>query len=54
MGKAGNIVVTLGGDKYLCLMLETAEGIGVDNTVAVALEGSAYRAGFLVSYPASR
>jgi hypothetical protein len=54
MGKPGDKVVTQGSDKNLRLVLETAEGLGMDNAVSVALEDSSYWAWFLVSLPAPR
>ncbi len=43
VGEAGPVVVALGGDEDLCLVLEAAEGLGVDDPVAVALERRAQR-----------
>ena len=40
--EARDEVVLLGGDEDLRLVLEAAEGLGVDDTVAVALEGGAH------------
>ncbi len=54
VGEAGHIMVTLGGNKNLCLMLEAAEGLRMDNAVTVALKGSAYRTGFFIFEPSSR
>jgi len=39
MGKPGHIMVTQWGNEDLSLVLESAESLGVDNTVAVSLEG---------------
>ena len=41
VGEARAVVVALGGDEHLGLVLEPAEGLGVDDPVAVALEGRA-------------
>ena len=41
VGEAGPVVVALGGDEDLRLVLEAAEGLRVDDPVAVALEGGA-------------
>jgi len=44
MGQAGSVVVALMGDEDLGLVLQPAEGGGVDDAVAVALEGGPRRA----------
>ena len=44
VGEAGAVVVAFGGDEDLRLVLEAAEGLGVDDPVAVALERGAQRA----------
>ena len=38
VGQPGAVVVALGGDEHLRLVLEPAEGLGVDDPVAVAHE----------------
>jgi hypothetical protein len=45
-------MVTQRSDKYLCLMLETAESLAVYNTVSITLEGGSYWARFFVSQSA--
>jgi hypothetical protein len=40
-------------NEHLSLVLETAESLGMDNTVAVALEDSAYGTGLFGSDPAA-
>jgi hypothetical protein len=54
MGQASYLVVTQWGDKNLRFMLESAEGLAVDNTVAVTLKGSAHRAWLFLPEPAPR
>ena len=44
VGQAGAVVIALGGDEDLCLVLQPAEGLRVDDPVAVALERRAHRA----------
>ena len=44
VGEPGPVVVALGGDEDLGLVLEPAEGLGVDDPVAVALERRPQRA----------
>jgi hypothetical protein len=44
VGEPGYIVVTQGSNENLCLMLEAAKSLAVDNTVSVTLKSSAYRA----------
>ena len=44
VGEAGPVVVALGGDEDLGLVLEPAEGLRVDDAVAVALERRPQRA----------
>src|SRR6201992_4283937 len=44
VAEAGPGVIALGGDGDLGLVLQPAEGLGVDDPVAVALEGRAQRA----------
>jgi len=46
--------MNIGSNENLGLMLQTAEGITVDNTVSVTLEGGAYRAGLLQPESTSR
>ena len=41
VGEPRAVVVALGGDVHLRLVLEAAEGLAVDDAVAVALEGRA-------------
>ena len=48
VGHARAEVVALGGDEHLRLVLEAAEGLGVDDPVAVALERRSQRALALV------
>jgi len=43
MGKAGAVMIALVIDEDLGLVLETAKGRGMDDAVAVALEGSTGR-----------
>jgi hypothetical protein len=38
MGQAGDEVVSLGVEEDLCLVLEPAEGLGMVDAVAIALE----------------
>jgi hypothetical protein len=45
MGQAGYIVVAQGGNKDLRLVLETAEGLGMDDAIPVALESGTDGAG---------
>ncbi len=54
VGEARAIVVLLGVDEDLGLVLETAERLGVDDPVAVALEIRAHRALRLVAQPPAR
>ena len=54
MGEPGPVVVALGGDEDLGLVLEPAEGLGVDDAVAVALERRPQRAVGLLDRAASR
>ena len=54
VGEAGPVVVALGGDEDLGLVLEAAEGLGVDDPVAVALERRAQRAVGLLDPPPRR
>ncbi len=54
MSEPGYVVVTHGSDKYLCLMLEAAEGLGMDNAVAVTMKSGADGAGLFVFQSASR
>ena len=44
MSQPGAVVVALGGDEHLRLVFEAAEGLGVDDPVAVALKRRAQRA----------
>jgi hypothetical protein len=53
VGKPCHVVVTQGGNKDLCLMLEPAKSLAVDNPVPVTLKGSPYRTGFLRLEPTS-
>src|SRR6476660_6763109 len=49
----GSVVVALGRHEHLRLVLEAAERLGVDDPVAVALEGRAQRAVLLDARPPS-
>jgi hypothetical protein len=40
MGQASHIVISEWSDKHLCLMFETPESLGMNNAVAITLEGS--------------
>ena len=53
MGEAGDIVIAEGGDEDLGLVLKPAEGLGMNDSVAVALEVGAQGAGFLFDLAAS-
>jgi len=52
MGEASYIVVTQWGNENLRLVLEPAEGLAGDDTVAVALDTCPYRVWLLRSLPA--
>ena len=54
VGEAGAVVIALGGDEDLGLVLEPAEGLRVDDPVAVALERRAQRAVGLLDARARR
>ena len=51
VGEAGAVMVALGGDEDLCLVLEPAEGLRVDDPVAIALERRAHGAVGLLGAP---
>ena len=51
--EAGHEVVADGGDEDLGLVLEAAEGLAVDDAVAVALERGAYGRGLFGGFAAS-
>ena len=53
VGKAGDIVIAEGGNEDLGLVLKPAEGLGVDDSVSVALEVGAEGAGLLFDLAAS-
>ena len=54
MSKPRGIMVTERSNKDLRLVFEAPESFAVDNTVAVTLEGGAYRARIFVSRPTRR
>jgi hypothetical protein len=54
VGEPCAVVVALGGDEHLRLVLEPAEGLGVDDPVAIALERGAQRAVLLRTLPERR
>jgi hypothetical protein len=48
MGKTGTVMVPLGGKKNLRLLLETAEGLAVENPITIMLKSGPDRTRFLV------
>jgi hypothetical protein len=54
MGKAGYIMVPQRSYENLCLVLEAAKSLRMDNTIPVSLEDSTYRTRLLRSEPAPR
>jgi hypothetical protein len=38
MGEPCAVVIALVGNEHLCLLLQPAEGVGMDDAVAIALE----------------
>src|SRR5690606_16284495 len=53
VGHAGDDVVTVGTEEHLGLVLETAEGLGMDDPVTVPFEGGAELVWLLLHGPAS-
>ena len=54
MREAGAVVVALGGDEDLCLVHQAAEGLRMDDPVAIALKWRAKRAVGLLLAPQRR
>ena len=54
VGQPGAVMVPLGGQEHLGLVLEAAEGLGVDDPVPVPHEAGAHRVGSLLPLSAQR
>lgn len=52
MSEPGNVVITQRCDKYLCLVLQAAECLAMDNAIAVALKLRPHWTRFLIMLPA--